>query len=175
MPWSIRPKAYAGECGKRNDATLPYLSTAAVAHDLDTMRAAVGDEKLSYLGFSYGTLIGSTTPSSSRTTSGRWRSTARSTPALDLEGLRGGQAKAFDDALLAFLKDCAARPSCAFNHGGKSVQAFDALMARIDAKPLPARLIGDRRKVGSGNAWYAVLAALYNKESWPTLARTPSS
>ena len=38
--------------------TLPYLSTDAVARDLDTIRAAVGDERLTYLGFSYGTLIG---------------------------------------------------------------------------------------------------------------------
>ena len=148
-------KAYAGECGKRNDATLPYLSTAAVAHDLDTLRAAVGDEKLSYLGFSYGTLIGSSYAEQFPDHIRAMALDGAVDPALDLEGLRGGQAKAFDDALLAFLKDCAARPSCAFNHGGKSVQAFDALMARIDAKPLPARLIGDRRKVGSGNAWYA--------------------
>ena len=165
-------RAYAGECAKRNDATLPYLSTAAVARDLDTLRAAVGDEKLSYLGFSYGTLIGSSYAEQFPDHIRAMALDGAIDPALDLEGLRGGQAKAFDDALLAFLKDCAARPSCAFNHGGKSVQAFDALMARIDAKPLPARLIGDRRKVGSGNAWYAVLAALYNKESWPTLART---
>jgi pimeloyl-ACP methyl ester carboxylesterase len=53
-------RAYAGECGKRNDTTLPYLSTDAVARDLDALRAAVGDAKLTYLGFSYGTLIGST-------------------------------------------------------------------------------------------------------------------
>ncbi len=165
-------KEYAGECAKRNDATLPYLSTAAVAHDLDTLRAAVGDEKLSYLGFSYGTLIGSSYAEQFPDHIRAMALDGAIDPALDLEGLRGGQAKAFDDALLAFLKDCAARPSCDFNHGGKSVKAFDALMARIDAKPLPARLIGDRRKVGSGNAWYAVLAALYNKASWPTLART---
>ncbi len=50
---------YAGECAKRNDTTLPYLSTDAVVQDLDVIRQAVGDEKLTYLGFSYGTLIGS--------------------------------------------------------------------------------------------------------------------
>ena len=144
-------KAYAGECGKRNDATLPYLSTAAVAHDLDTLRAAVGDEKLTYLGFSYGTLIGSSYAEQFPDHIRAMALDGAVDPALDLEGLRGGQAKAFDDALLAFLKDCAARRSCAFNHGGKSVQAFDALMARIDDKPLPARLIGDRRKVGLGH------------------------
>ncbi len=50
---------FADACATRNADILPYLSTAAVVDDLDTIRAAVGDEKLSYLGFSYGTLIGS--------------------------------------------------------------------------------------------------------------------
>ena len=50
---------YAAECAKRNEATLPYLSTDAVAQDLDVIRQALGDKKLTYLGFSYGTLIGS--------------------------------------------------------------------------------------------------------------------
>ena len=34
------------------------MSTANVARDLDLLRQAVGDEQLTYLGFSYGTLLG---------------------------------------------------------------------------------------------------------------------
>ena len=36
------------------------MGTANVARDLDLLRAAVGDEQLNYLGFSYGTVIGAT-------------------------------------------------------------------------------------------------------------------
>ena len=68
---------YAGECAKRNDTTLPYLSTDAVVQDLDVIRQAVGDEKLTYLGFSYGTLIGSLYADRFPTGSGRWSSTGR--------------------------------------------------------------------------------------------------
>ena len=44
-----------------NDGTIArHMSTADVARDLDLLRRAVGDKKLTYLGFSYGTFIGNT-------------------------------------------------------------------------------------------------------------------
>ena len=161
---------YAAECAKRNDTTLPYLSTDAVARDLDALRAAVGDDKLNYLGFSYGTLIGSIYADLFPDHIRAMVLDGAIDPALSLEGLRTGQAKGFEHELKAFLDDCAARTSCAFHEGGKSVQAFDMLMASIDARSLPATRAGDSRRIGPGIAWYAVLAALYAKQSWPTLA-----
>jgi pimeloyl-ACP methyl ester carboxylesterase len=163
---------YAGECGKRNDTTLPYLSTDAVARDLDSLRAAVGDKQLSYLGFSYGTLIGSLYADLFPDRIRAMALDGAIDPALDLEAFRAGQAKGFEGALRAFLADCAARTSCEFHEGGKSTQAFDALMRSIEAKPLPATLLHDARRIGPGIAWYSVLAALYSKEAWPTLAQS---
>jgi pimeloyl-ACP methyl ester carboxylesterase len=82
-------------------------------------------------------------------------------PALDLVGLRTGQAKAFDDALDRFLADCAKRDDCAFNHGSGTARAFDRLMRSIEEKPLPAPRTNDDRTVGPGLAWSAVLGAMY--------------
>ena len=39
-------------------ALAPHLSTVDTAHDLDVLRAALGEKKLTYLGFSYGTYLG---------------------------------------------------------------------------------------------------------------------
>ena len=39
---------------------LPHLSTANVARDLDVLREAVGDTRLNYIGYSYGTYLGAT-------------------------------------------------------------------------------------------------------------------
>jgi pimeloyl-ACP methyl ester carboxylesterase len=163
-------RTYAQACAKRNAATLPYLSTDAVARDLDAIRQAVGDKQLTYLGFSYGTLIGSTYADLYPDHIRAMVLDGAIDPALDLEQFRAGQAKGFEGALTAFLKDCAARTACDFHENGKTVQAFNALMASIDAKPLHAVRLKDRRLVGPGIAWYSVLAALYTKESWPTLA-----
>ncbi|HYK33058.1 MAG TPA: alpha/beta hydrolase [Streptosporangiaceae bacterium] len=53
-----RAKMYAADCQKRFGWLLPYLTTANVARDMDQIRSAMGQQKLSYLGYSYGTYIG---------------------------------------------------------------------------------------------------------------------
>lgn len=47
-------------CIQANKSLAKWVGTNQVVRDLDAMRRAVGDKKLSYLGFSYGTTIGRT-------------------------------------------------------------------------------------------------------------------
>lgn len=162
-------KDYAAACAKRNATILPYLSTDAVVDDLDQIRQAVGDEKITYLGFSYGTLIGSMYAD-------RYPDHIRAMvldgaldPSLSEVELRTGQAKAFEAELGRFLDRCERRTSCAFHEGGHSAKAFDALMASIDKKTLPTPRVADRRRVGPGLAFSAVLGSMYNQASWPGL------
>ncbi len=53
-----RAKAYAASCGQKYGWLLPYLTTENIARDMDSIRAALGQQKLSYFGYSYGTYIG---------------------------------------------------------------------------------------------------------------------
>ena len=53
-----RAKSYAADCEKKYGWLLPYMTTANIARDMDQIRAATGQPKLSYLGYSYGTYIG---------------------------------------------------------------------------------------------------------------------
>ncbi|MGW4404877.1 alpha/beta hydrolase [Nonomuraea sp. NPDC004702] len=50
----------AAGCAKGNLQTLPYATTRNTARDMDVIRAALGEQKLSYLGYSYGTYLGAT-------------------------------------------------------------------------------------------------------------------
>ena len=77
-----RTRRYVRRCVARNSRSglLPYLHTANTARDLNRLRAAVGDRKLSYLGFSYGTQIGATYATFFPGACGRWRWTAPWTP-----------------------------------------------------------------------------------------------
>ena len=64
QPGQARPlfrllRDYTRECLQRRQAILRNMGTANVARDLDFLRQAVGDRKLTYLGFSYGSFIGS--------------------------------------------------------------------------------------------------------------------
>ena len=50
----------ARRCGEVSGWLLPHVSTADTARDLDHLRVLLGEAKLTYLGLSYGTLIGQT-------------------------------------------------------------------------------------------------------------------
>ncbi|GAA0940057.1 alpha/beta hydrolase [Kribbella koreensis] len=50
--------SYAKQCYAKNKTVLPHLGTVDVARDMDTIRAALGEQKLNYLGYSYGTYLG---------------------------------------------------------------------------------------------------------------------
>jgi pimeloyl-ACP methyl ester carboxylesterase len=53
-----RARTYAADCEKKYAWLLPYLTTKNVARDMNQIRVAMGQSKLSYLGYSYGTYIG---------------------------------------------------------------------------------------------------------------------
>jgi pimeloyl-ACP methyl ester carboxylesterase len=53
-----RARTYAADCGKRFGWLLPYMTTVDVARDMDSIRAALNQQKISYYAFSYGTYIG---------------------------------------------------------------------------------------------------------------------
>jgi pimeloyl-ACP methyl ester carboxylesterase len=48
----------AHQCARSEGSLLPYAGTANEARDMDVIRGALGDSKLSYLGYSYGTYLG---------------------------------------------------------------------------------------------------------------------
>ncbi|WP_043496792.1 alpha/beta fold hydrolase [Georgenia sp. SUBG003] len=58
--WVARAQEYVDSCLARNGDILEHLSTANVARDMEVLRDAVGDEELTYLGYSYGTFLGAT-------------------------------------------------------------------------------------------------------------------
>ncbi|WP_261808776.1 alpha/beta hydrolase [Nonomuraea sp. C10] len=53
-----RAADYANRCGSAWSWLLPHMNTENVARDLDRIRAALGEQRISYLGYSYGTYIG---------------------------------------------------------------------------------------------------------------------
>ncbi|MGI5203293.1 alpha/beta hydrolase [Spirillospora sp. CA-108201] len=56
--WKARARHYAGDCARRYGAILPHMGTANWARDMDAVRAALGQQKISYFGYSYGTYLG---------------------------------------------------------------------------------------------------------------------
>ncbi|MFI6475287.1 alpha/beta hydrolase [Streptomyces sp. NPDC050516] len=51
-------KDLAAKCRASNASVLPHVSTRNTARDMDVIRGALGEEKISYFGYSYGTYLG---------------------------------------------------------------------------------------------------------------------
>ncbi|OKK22354.1 hydrolase [Streptomyces sp. CB00455] len=51
-------RTVAEKCREKAGAVLPYITTRNTARDMDAIRAALGERKVSYLGYSYGTYLG---------------------------------------------------------------------------------------------------------------------
>ncbi|WP_433269967.1 alpha/beta fold hydrolase [Actinosynnema sp. CS-041913] len=56
--WAAEARAAEDACQRMGGAIRPYINTANTARDLDVVRAVLGEEKLNYLGYSYGTYLG---------------------------------------------------------------------------------------------------------------------
>ena len=153
--------ALVDSCRRRSAAILPYLSTAASASDLDAIRAAMGLEQITYVGFSYGTLLGALYAD-------RFPGHVRAMvldgaidPARSYAQSTIEQAKSFDDDLAAFFDHCRNDSSCAFARGGDPAQAFGDLTRTIRGETEPATVDGEHRTLGPGELDIAVASALY--------------
>jgi pimeloyl-ACP methyl ester carboxylesterase len=137
------------DCQQRDGWLLPHLSSADTARDLDLLRQDAGDRKLSYLGFSYGTVIGATY---ANLFPGKVRAMVLD-GTLDFTGnavgdhpgdsasypidVRQGVDAAGQDAFNRFLTLCAkAKSACAFSAGGNLPQKWATLLARAQARKL---------------------------------------
>ncbi len=155
------------ECLARSGEILPYISTAASARDMNSLRIALGEEQITYLGFSYGSELGATWAT-------LFPDTVRAAVldgAVDpdatskQEGM--SQAKGFEQQLTAFLAQCSSRVSCKFHNKGNAEGAFDKLLADLDASPLV--VTANRTPVTQGVAYTAIAQAMYSDFYWPQL------
>jgi len=163
-------KAFGKACEAKAGNLLAHVSTVEVAKDMDILRAALGEQKLNYLGKSYGTFIGSTYAGLFPKRVGRFVLDGVVPPDITSTQESLGQAKGFEQATRSYVRNCVAEGSCPL---GDSV---DSGMARIrkflkdvDAHPLPVTGQGDVRKLTEGWASYGIADAMYDKSSWPTL------
>lgn len=161
----------ADGCREHSGDLIAHVSSTETVADMDLIREALGEEQVSYLGFSYGTYLGALYADAYPERVRAMVLDGAIDPALSPIATVTQQAVGFDAALGAFLDDCAADDSCAFHSGGDPASAYDRLMAQIDAESVPGEVGGEQRALGPGEADIAVASALYSGEGgWPRLA-----
>jgi pimeloyl-ACP methyl ester carboxylesterase len=155
------------DCVKKSGALVRHMSTVEVAKDVDVLRAALGDRKLSYFGASYGTFIGATYADLFPGHVGRMVLDGALDPSVSTLEQSLVQAQGFETALRAYVGACVDRGGCflgdSVDAGTRRIRAF---LDSVEKKPLPS---AGSRQLESGNALLGVWLPLYNKSYWPIL------
>lgn len=155
---------YVAACEQSVGDLLPHLGTRNVARDIDTVRAAMGDDQANFLMYSYGTAI-------AQVYADLFPDRVR---AMVIDGVlelgptgvetATDQSGGFEQALGAFIEDCNDDESCPI--GPDAEGALDALTEAVEEEPIPA----SPRDLGPGELQVGVGQAMYSEELWPVLA-----
>ncbi len=153
-------------CALRSGSLLRHVDTFSAARDMDRVRAAIGAEKLSYLGFSYGTYLGVVYADLFPTRVRAAVLDGAVDPQRASRGASSSEAVGFEDALSDALLDCSRHPSCPFSSLGSPEQNYDSLMKYLSSVPLEV----DGKPFGRTQAELAVVSGLYRGSAgWPEL------
>ena len=136
----------AQACEQASAGLLPFVDATSAARDMDAIRAALGESKLTYLGWGYGSFLGELY---AHLFPARVRALALdgvANPALNVGDQLVGRAAGFEANLQAFLADCRSVAVCAFGQAGDPGARLTALIRRLDQSPLRvgSRTLGRR-------------------------------
>ncbi|MGJ6123646.1 alpha/beta hydrolase [Mycolicibacterium sp. Y3] len=163
-------KAFVARCQeKMGDEFLENIGTVSVAKDLEAMRQAVGDDKLTYLGYSYGTRIGAEYAE-------RYPDKVRAMildgavdPNADPVEADIRQAKAFQTAFDNYAADCATKSDCPLGTDpAKAVAVYHSLVDPLVNKPAPTK---DPRGLSYSDSVVGTILPLYSPNLWRHLTQ----
>jgi pimeloyl-ACP methyl ester carboxylesterase len=159
-------QAFATQCQHYSGTILPFVGTVDTARDLDRIRAAVGDATLTYIGHSYGTLLGATYAELFPTHVRAMVLDGAIDPASTTTAYATEQAMSLESALGSFFTWCLGNASCPWRPVGDPTTALLGLVQDTRTRPLSA----DGGTAGPAEVYDALLAGLESQSSWPTLA-----
>ena len=160
-------RAAGQECLKWSGDLLGDVGTNATVEDLERIRVALGEDRLTFIGHSAGTLLGAVYAD-------RYPQHVRAfvldgpiDPSLTLDQMTRAQAAGFEAALRSFFTWCDATATCQWRPADADrTAAFNALMDRVRRQPLQA---SNNRIVGVDTFVSGVMSRLTARSKWPSL------
>lgn len=161
-------RLFAEDCAEAAGDLLPHVGTKNVARDMDLIRESLGEDKINYVGYSYGTTIGSVYADMFPGNIRAMVLDGGTDISLPSEQANLTQIIGFERALTAFLDWCT-EEDCDFIDGGDARERVAEVIAMSEEEPIPAP--GADRDAGPGEVSLGIISALYSEFSWPQLAR----
>lgn len=160
---------FAG-CVERSADVVGHVSTNEAARDMDVLRAALREEQLHYLGYSYGTRLGATYAELFPQRVGRFVLDGAIDPTLSARQSALNQAGGFETALRSYVSNCLeVTDSCFLGDSvDEGLTTIRDLLEQIDDEPLPTN---QDRDLQIGNAFYGLVTPLYAEANWPVLTQ----
>ena len=159
-------RQYAAACEQASAVILPHVGTVDVARDMDRLRQALGDPGLTYMGQSYGSLLGLTYAAMYPTHVRAMVLDGVIDPAISFDRFTQEQADSFEAMLSSFLSWCAGAAACPWRPTGAATDALLGMLAVAVTSPAPA---GGGRSAGAGELYDALLDGLYSRGDWSQL------
>lgn len=160
-------KAFGDACAENTGELLAHVDTISTAHDLDMLRAIVGDKKLNYIGYSYGTLIGAYYAELFANNVGRMVLDGVVDPDVTTAEMVQFQTQGFEAALTSYLEWCTQQTDCPFRGSvDQATASISQLLAKVEATPLTG---ADGRMLGVNTLLISIIFPLYSEDSWPYL------
>ena len=162
-------KKFSAACAENTGAPLGTIDVESNARDMDLLRAVLRDEKLNYLGFSYGTAFGAHYAELFPQNVGRLVLDGAIDPALGSSETFTVQMAGFENAFRAYLADCLTGPNCPFSGTlDDALAQAGALFAGVEGRALKG---DDGRQLTASTLGTALSYPLYDEASWPSLSQ----
>lgn len=161
-----RNAAWGQACYTNTGALLGNVDAMSVARDMELMRHLLGDEKLNFIGFSYGSRLGTAYAGLFPNRVGRFVLDGV-VPSLSPEEWSLGQAVGFENALRSYVTDCLTQLNCPFT--GTADQALakvTALLLQARETPFPTTT---GRYLNRSLLSNGIAVNLYSQNSWTQL------
>jgi pimeloyl-ACP methyl ester carboxylesterase len=172
--WPGTPEGYASSeqilqpfleaCAANTGALLGKVDTGSAARDMDMIRALVGDPKLNFLGYSYGTQLGAFYAELFPKNVGRMVLDGAMDPAITAAELEVQQAGGFQRALEAYVDDCLTEPDCPLQGPRDAALAqIHDFLKQVEATPLAT---DSGRTLSLTSALNGLFVTMYEDSAW---------
>ncbi|AOZ73255.1 hypothetical protein BK816_08130 [Boudabousia tangfeifanii] len=157
------------KCLEKSD-TIKWVDTVSAARDLDVLRHLNGNNKLDYLGFSYGTFFGATYAELFPKNVGHMVLDGALDPSLNYDQVAEAQMVGFEKSLVHFADECNdGNPNCFLGRGEDGAKQIMAFVRALHQKPL--RTGDPKRPLTENLAITAIMGSMYNQQWFPILTQ----